>query len=291
MNLLASVIIPTFEEWPILQKCLDCLTQQTVGLDRFEVIVANNNPLPDVPDFLTLPPNARVIHAPKPGSYAARNVGLQHAQTKALFFTDSDCLPDPRWIESGLSALEDLGPLGRIAGAVDLFPKGKTWTGPELYDRSQWLRQADYVKFGWCATANLVATRAAFDLVGPFSELKFSGGDREWGERATKAGCPQVFRPDVLIRHPARSEYTVLIKKARRKAGNRHQRELAKELPPRPILSYLLPRGREMQGIVGDARLSERQMMQLMWIHYRLGLTTMVELIRLRYFSARPSRS
>ena len=126
----ASVIIPTYLDWHVLQKCLDCLAQQSTPLDRFEVIVANNNSLPEVPSSLRLPSNARVIHVPKPGSYAARNAALREACGDVFFFTDSDCQPDTHWIENGLTALKDLGPVDRIAGAVELFAKGKTWTAP-----------------------------------------------------------------------------------------------------------------------------------------------------------------
>jgi glycosyltransferase involved in cell wall biosynthesis len=291
MTLEASVIIPTYDDWPVLQLCLDCLANQSVALDRFEVIVANNNASPDPPASLRLPPNAHLIHVPKPGSYAARNAALRLAKGDALFFTDSDCLPDRQWIESGLSALVDLAPIDRIAGAVELFPKGEAWTGPELYDRILSLQQATYAQQGWCATANLVTRRAAFDLVGPFDEDAFSGGDGVWGFRAKALGSRIVFSQPTSVRHPARPDFAQLAKRKRRLIGNRHHREVVRGTGKSLIASYLLPEPGELATIARYDGLSEADKLEVMWIHYRLRLVSLVELFRLRYLSGTPQRS
>ena len=287
----ASVIIPTFEEWQILQKCLDCLAQQSITSDRFEVIVANNNLSSEVPLTLRLPANARVIHVPKPGSYAARNAALREARGAALFFTDSDCQPDPHWIENGLTTLADLGPVDRIAGAVDLFPKGKTLTGPGLYELLYLFNQRKFSEKGFAATANLVTSRAAFDLVGPFNEDSFSSGDSAWGLRATELGSRIVFSQEVLIRHPAREVFSDLAKKRRRLIGDRHQSEVSTGVRKRWTVSYLFPRFAEMRTIALDARLSEPEKLLVFWVHYRLSLVIFLELVRLRYLSGVPNRS
>lgn len=287
----ASVIIPTYDEWPILQKCLDCLARQSLPLDQFEVIVANNNTSADVPAFLQLPPNARVIHVPKPGSYAARNAALAVAQADALFFTDSDCLPDRLWIENGLAKLAGLRPIDRIAGGIVLFPHGDTWTWTELYDRTLSMRQSAYAEKGWCATANLITRRAAFDLVGLFNEDGFSGGDREWGTRAQALGCVIIHDPDTFIRHPARGSFAELAKKVRRLTGNRHQIEVAKGARQRSTASYLLPNGKDLAKIVWSDGLSNADKLRVMWVQYRISLVIFAELVRLRYLSATPQRS
>lgn len=291
MSLEATVIIPTYDDWHVLQKCLDCLSQQSIALERFEVIVANNNSSPEVPPALKIPANARVIHVQKPGSYAARNAALRTARGDALFFTDSDCQPDRRWIESGLNALAKLGPTDRISGSVKLFPKGKTWTSPELYDRLYHLTQETYSGNGWCATANLVTRRAAFDLAGPFSEESFSGGDREWGKRALESGSPIVYCPEVLILHPARDSFADLAKKLRRKLGRRHQDEVISRERRRSTFSYLVLRPQDFVRIMQDPRLTETDRMRMLWLEYRLSLVAFHEYARLRYFSGTPTRS
>jgi glycosyltransferase involved in cell wall biosynthesis len=292
MTLQATVIIPTFEDWAGLQANLDCLGHQSVAPEIFEVIVANNNLSAEVPPSLRLPVNARVIHVAKPGSYAARNAALREARADVLFFTDSDCEPDSRWIEAGLAAMAKLGPYGRVAGEVEIFPKGGNWTSVEIYDRVRWMRQEEFVTMGWCITANLVTRRAAFDLAGPFTEDRFSGGDREWNIRATELGAEIVFSADTLIRHPARASFADLAKKCRRLLGGQHYDERLGKRRTRPIASYLsFVKAGEIRRVFSDQKLNDLERVKLIWIGFRLGFVEFREAARLRYLSGRPTRS
>ncbi|PXX88147.1 hypothetical protein DIT71_17725 [Marinobacter vulgaris] len=71
---LFSVIIPTYKEWESLKTCLDCLDDQTLPKEKFEIIVMNDNTAPRPP--LQLSKNVDLCSESKPGSYAARNTGL-----------------------------------------------------------------------------------------------------------------------------------------------------------------------------------------------------------------------
>jgi glycosyltransferase involved in cell wall biosynthesis len=292
MALQASVIIPTYNDWDTLQTCLDCLAEQTVGLDRFEVIVANNNADPGPPPGLRLPANARVLHVPRPGSYAARNVAVSEARADILFFTDSDCQPAPDWIAVGLAAIQPLGPHGRVAGRVELFAPGGIWNGPALYDRLFGLQQVRYAGGGWGATANLVVRRACFDLAGPFSDDRMSGGDRQWGTHAHSLGAEIVYSPETLVRHPARSSFAELAKKRRRLAGGRHYEEVRGMTYFIPLRAYLtgmpLRKYREACFTPGY---TEGERLLIIWVGVRLGWIEMLETARLRYFAGEAKRS
>jgi GT2 family glycosyltransferase len=292
MDLQATVIIPTFEDWDGLQLCLDCLDGQSADPGLFEVIVANNNRAPDIPPSLRLAPNVRVIHASKPGSYAARNAAIGVARGKVLFFTDSDCLPDLRWIEAGLSTISPLSPWDLVAGAIELFPEGKEWTSSELYYRVHHMLQEEYAKDGWCATANLVARREAFERVGLFSEDRFSGGDKEWTSRATAMGSRLAFGPEVLIRHPARTGFAELAKKRRRLIGGSHQAQELGRVPKRSTISYLsFLSYDDIRRTMSCPSLTDWQRVQVMGTCFLLGMVSFAEIARLRYFSGEPSRS
>lgn len=292
MDLQATVIIPTFEDWDGLQKCLDCLAAQTVNPATFEVVVANNNPNQEVPPTLRLPPNTRVIPAPKPGSYAARNVAIAEARGSVFFFTDSDCAPDPRWIEAGLAAIAPLGPCDLVAGAIELLPDGDEWTTTELYYRVHYLLQEDYAKDGWCATANLVARRTAFDHVGPFSEERFSGGDKEWTLRAKGMGSKMAYSAETLIRHPASTSFSMLAKKRRRLTGGSHQGQELGRFPRVSTASYLsFLQKDDFRRTMSYPGLTDWQRLQVLGIAFRLGMVSFAEIVRLRYFSGEPNRS
>jgi glycosyltransferase involved in cell wall biosynthesis len=291
MNLQASVIIPTFEDWAGLQTCLDCLAAQTAAAETFEIIVANNNPSPEVPATLLLPPNARVIHAEKPGSYAARNVAIKVAHGEVLFFTDSDCRPDPGWIAAGLAAIEPLAPFGRVAGAIELFPAGPDWTTIELFDRAFHMHQEVYCKNGWCATANLVVRKPAFDEVGLFDAGLFSGGDSEWGNRATALGHGIVYSAETLVRHPARSSFAEIAKKRRRVLGGLYLQRMtdASTQLPRPSLAERIAYAVN-QAMLAPG-LTDWQRIRVLAVSFRLGLVSFAEMLRLQYLSGKPKRA
>jgi glycosyltransferase involved in cell wall biosynthesis len=239
-----------------------------------------------------LPPNARIIHATKPGSYAARNTAIAEAQGEVLFFTDSDCLPDPRWIEAGLAAIAPLSPFDLVAGGVDLFPAGKHWTAIELYDWKFQMRQERFAKKGWCVTANLVARREAFDHYGMFNGDRFSGGDKEWTAQATARGSRLVYRKDVLIRHPARADFAEVAKKRRRIIGGSHQAQVLGQVPRRKLRSYLRVLSKKDIAVIRrDPGLTDWQRAQILWIRFRLGMISFFEMLRLRHLNGTPRRS
>lgn len=284
MSLTASVIIPTYHSWSVLQRCLDHLADQTAEPSAFEIIVVNNAEYDDVPEDLVLPQNARVIWEPKPGSYAARNAGIAEAQTDLLFFTDADCTPRRSYIENGLLTFKEHPGILRFSGAVELEPAGSDWTVPEIYDRLTCLQQERYARQGRAATANVFVRRAAFEKVGLFDGEALSGGDMEWSRRAQANGLELVYTPDVIVGHPARESFDALATKARRilgakirSAGNFRFRYY---IPP---IKKIIPPTKLLRRAIKDPELSSRQVFQVWGCAYRLRLAMIAEQMRLTW--------
>jgi glycosyltransferase involved in cell wall biosynthesis len=286
----ASVIIPTYKDWPRLQLCLDALAQQSLAPDEFEIVVANNNRVPEVPAEVKLPINARVIWAEQPGSYAARNAALQHALGEIIFFTDSDCIPDRDWLGAGVQSMAALPNLDRIAGRIELYPAGSEWRAAEIYDRMMWLKQEEYAKAGWGATANLIVRRSLFDLVGPFDDNVLSGGDKEWNLRANGKGSVLHYDTGASVKHPARGTFAELALKRRRLTGGKHKRQaqsLKRFLVPGRLL---IPSFKKTGKILRLPDLTLRIRLALAVIEYRMRWVTFKELVRLRFFSTEGER-
>lgn len=279
---LASVVVPTYSDWEALQGCLDALAAQTAPASSFEVLVANNNRDPEPPPGLRLPANARLVHASDPGSYSARNAALREARGDVLFFTDSDCRPEPDWIDAGLARMAAAGPFDRIAGHVELTRAGRDWNLWELYDRSTWLRQSDYARRGWGATANLVARREAFERLGDFDARLYSGADREWNMRVQRAGGRIEYADEVRVLHPARASFAELAKKQRRTYGGRHAlratRGWSRFAPP---LHYLLPPLKAARRVLRQSELGWRHKPQVFLVAWCLRTLGFVERLRL----------
>ncbi len=212
-----SVIVPTYYDWARLQLCVVALQKQSFSKDAYEVIIVNNAPNDMPPPDFFLPKNFRFISEDKPGSYAARNAALKIAKGEIIAFTDSDCIPDPSWLEAAVERL-DKG-AERIAGKVELFFKAEKLTLVEIYEKSYAFDQKRYAQTGGSATANMVTWAKHFETVGLFNDSLMSGGDNEWGWRATDKGIPVEYAAEVIVNHPARADIKAMLKKRKRVLG------------------------------------------------------------------------
>ena len=275
-----SVVIPVYRDWDRLATCLEALARQSLEPDRFEVIVADNDPGHGgaVPP---LPANTRIVEGPEPGSYAARNAAVAVARGRYLAFTDSDCVPDPDWLLNALAALER-DPHARHTGPIPIFREERGRYYAYLYEYHTAFRQRETAADGISTTANLIVSRADFDRVGPFDTGLLSGGDYVWSQRAQDAGVPLVFHEDLMVRHPARVTVRAILAKKRRTSGGEARFKNAS------IWSYnryrLLPRIGAVRFDRGDVSAVDRAvLLGIAWLRnvhgcfafttVRLGLT------------------
>src|SRR5688572_21198442 len=239
MSIQVSVIIPVFRDWDRLGDCLAALKRQTLPADRFEIVLANNEPDGRCP-LVDLPSNLRIVNEPRPGSYAARNAAAAAARGACLAFTDSDCVPEPGWLANGLAALQ-ANPGARVTGPIRIFRERETGYYAYLFDLHTAFPQSAYIGHGQCPTANLMVDRATWDKVGPF-DICLSGGDTLWSRRAQRIGVPLRFDEQVAVGHPARRSVADILRKRRRVAGSMAKDRRAPPLrfifgrlkPPRP---------------------------------------------------------
>jgi hypothetical protein len=292
VSLKASVILPTYQDWPATARCLDALAAQDLAPSGFEVIVANNNPDDTVPIRLPSGLHVRIVWEPKPGSYAARNSAIQHSRAKIIFFTDADCIPAPHWISRGLQLFENQPGCRRIAGHIVVEPLSGTWNGWSLYDAVFNLRQEHYAQRGYAVTANLAVERSLFEEVGLFREDVFSGEDKEWNRRATALGIPIIYDSTMTVRHPARESLSENAVKARRLAGARFAAKAGRPVARRtPRIHYLLPSPVAARAVWRHcARADAGQRLAAMWCHYRIGWIYNAEIVRLGFFGRMPGR-
>jgi len=173
----------------------------------------------------------RVLYEATPGSYAARNRGVEESQGRFLAFTDGDCVPDPDWLARGIEKLEANSQIfvgGHVAMSY-LIPDSPRVA--ELYDTlfASFDQKENVQEKGFSVTANLFVTRQELDRVGLFNGQMKSRGDLEWCERAVAAGLTPTYASDAVVGHPARNEFSELLGKARRLTGGHH--DLARKKP------------------------------------------------------------
>lgn len=209
-----SVIIPHYNDVDNLARCIGMLQAQTLGRDRFEIVVADNNsPIGIDAVRQAAGAVARVVLAPEPGAGPARNAAVAASTGPILAFIDSDCRPHPDWLERGLAALASTDIVG---GRVDIVAIDPAHPNPiEAFEMATAFPIRDYVeRKSFAVTANLFVRRAIFDQVGTFRSTVAE--DMDWCRRAVSAGYRLGYADDVVVAHPARASWAELSRKWRR---------------------------------------------------------------------------
>ncbi|HUR62094.1 MAG TPA: glycosyltransferase [Candidatus Thermoplasmatota archaeon] len=222
-----TVIVPVHNDAARLARCVRALAAQDYPARLREVLVVDNGSTDDpgaaMADLVDAA-GVRLLHEPAPGSYAARNRGIEAATGEVLAFTDADCVPEPGWLSAGIARL---GPgVGLVGGAVRLFPRQPgRFSLAEAYEAAHGFPQEHYVQDRhFAVTANLLTTAQVMATCGPFDASLRSGGDQEWGQRTERFGLAAVYAPDAVVAHPMRHSLRELASKTRRTLGGMHDR-------------------------------------------------------------------
>lgn len=213
-----AVIIPHFNDERRLYKCLQALSNQTLPSDSYQVIVVDNGsttaPEATVQQF----DNVVLLVEHKPGSYSARNKAIKQFNSPIYAFTDSDCIPEPDWLESAVNKLQENANIDAVSGPITLFSnKQNRPNAIELIDMCFAFPQEQSIAlYHYAPTANLIVRKSAFERVGIFNDSLMSGGDAEWGLRLHEQNGCLVYDAAVVIHHPARDSVTGYFTKIRR---------------------------------------------------------------------------
>lgn len=235
MDPVLTVVVPHYNDLAGLAACLAALDAQTLARDRFAIIVGDNNsPQGRAEIERTIAGRARLVVEEKKGAAHARNAALPHVRTKFIAFTDSDCVPDPRWLETGLAALEQ-GDADFFGGEMRVsIPEGRAMTGAEAFELVFAFKNERYVRMGFSVTANLFVRTEMFARVGPF--VDGVSEDKDWCLRAVAAGYRIGYAAGAVVSHPPRGDWPALVKKWRRLQSEMAALEMQK---PRGRLTWL----------------------------------------------------
>lgn len=233
-----SVVIPVYNSFSQLKKCLTALRRQTYLKELYEVIVVDNNSNKSIENLVAQFRPVRLTFESYPTLHAARNKGISISKGKVFAFTDADCIPDQDWIEKGVSKISTVSNCGLVAGKIRVFPKNsKNPSISELFEMVTAFPQKKYIqKWHFGAPANLFTLRNVIDSVGLFDGNLHSGADVEWGNRVFVRGYKQIYADDVCISHPARYSLSQLYRKQVRVIGGIHDMNKGKVRPFKNLL-------------------------------------------------------
>ena len=287
-----GVVIPVYDDWHGLQRCLRALALQSYPRELLRVRVVNNGSS-DWPPEPIFPMPVEVLHHRRPGSYGARNRAALGWAVDVLAFTDADCEPAPHWIEQGvgrLSCAEDS--LVLAAGRIVLTPQSsQPITAAEQLDQILGFDQERTVRrAGFGVTANLFVPQTVFTALGGFHAHTRSGGDRDFCERARLIGVPVVYAPQAVIEHPARTWLELLIKQRRIVGGRLSMVERRFFGRLNVLVLSLRPLASESWRLILHPDLTLQRRLRLLALAWLLRGVVLLEWIRLQWPLQQPLR-
>jgi GT2 family glycosyltransferase len=194
-----SIVIPTYQS-PSIHATLEAISKQT-ALDRVaEVIVAGQQPALEcntLPQLIFLAVNER------PTPARNRNAGARQASGDWICFTDSDCLPQPDWIEKMLESIQPA--VSVYAGSVDIPSEISYWGYCDhligFSQQAAGIARQDVINYA--ATLNFCIRRELFLKMRGFDEhfATPGGEDRDLCWRLEQAGEKIAFIAQASVIH------------------------------------------------------------------------------------------
>ena len=248
-----TVVIPSWNGLAHLPECLAALERQT--LRDFEVVIVDNASTDNGVEWVRAHhADVRIDLLPSNRGFAAAvNRGILVARGQFVALLNNDAVPEPRWLEALVDALERRREYSFAASLLVFYADpGRVNAAGDTYDilrlvgrnrgfgrPSHGYREVKRV-LGACAGAALYR-RTLFAEVGPFDEDFFlMSEDTDFNLRCLVAGKRCLYVPEARVRHKFRASIDAQPEWPMMRLAYRNEAMVAAKDLPAPIL-VLLP--------------------------------------------------
>ncbi len=202
-----SIVIPTYNRLPILQKCLRALEVQIIDsqiVTGYETIVVDDGSSDGTIEWLQAStielPHVKIYEQAHQGASAARNLGVERAQGDTIIFIDSDIVVMPTFLQCHADALIKEQ---KILGDDRVFTYGAVINTANFEQPTSEPYKALDFSNAYFATTNVAIARHWLIDVGLF-DLGFDlygWEDLELGVRLKNQGIKMVKCPEAMGYH------------------------------------------------------------------------------------------
>ena len=192
-----SVIIPTYNRLPILQKCLQAMEVQDFT-QPYEIVLVDDGSTDGTVEFLQSHsdefPHVRLYLQNHEGAAIARNTGIDLAAGDTIVFIDSDLVVTPVFLSSHAKAL---------AGRDRAFTYGLVINTSNFDDPTSEQAKIQDISTAFFATGNVAISKHWLLEAGKFdtSFRQYGWEDLELGVRLKKLGLKLIKCPEAVGYH------------------------------------------------------------------------------------------
>lgn len=181
-----SVVICTYRRVKLLQKAIASIVNQTLGKDKFELIVVNNGVDTDITKSVrTFIKNnerfkIRLISETKTGLGYARNFGVKHAGGGYIAFLDDDAYADKNWLEACVQIIKKIKPAPVAFGGkiMPYYDCPRPLWFRDKYETREFGSRARYLKTQELFSgSNMIINKKAIENFGGFNPLMGMKGE------------------------------------------------------------------------------------------------------------------
>ena len=203
-----SVVIPTYNRLPILEKCLRALEQQQLPaastVAGYEIVVVDDGSTDGTVDWLRANaadfPHVRLLEQDHQGPAMARNLGVQNSEGDTIIFIDSDLVVTPTFLQSHAAGLER----GRQqVGSDRCFTYGAVINTCNFDDPTAEPFKVTDFSNAYFATGNVAIARHWLETAGLFDTAfqLYGWEDLELGVRLKNLGLKLIRCPEAVGYH------------------------------------------------------------------------------------------
>ena len=201
-----SVVIPTYNRRPILEKCLLALERQQVSpeIDRYEVVVVDDGSTDGTPDWLRGAaerfPHVRLIEQSHGGPAEGRNRGVDHAHGDVIVFIDSDLVVTDCFLSCHASSLVRSW---EARGDRLCFTYGAVVNTANFEQPTAERHKLRDLSWAYFATGNVAIAKEVLQRAGLFDTgfRLYGWEDLELGERLRRMGVQLIKCPAAVGYH------------------------------------------------------------------------------------------
>ena len=210
-----SVVIPTYNRKPILEKCLKALEQQRLAassaVSGYEIVLVDDGSTDGTVDWIqqkaTEFPHVRLFCQNHQGPAAARNLGVQQAIGDTIIFIDSDLVVTEQFLQAHADGLKQ--------GQRSLPPQANSDEPPRLFTYGRVINTCNFehptaepykvtdFSAAYFATGNVAIARYWLEKAGLFDTRfqLYGWEDLELGVRLKQLGLKLIKCPEAVGYH------------------------------------------------------------------------------------------